>query len=232
MDQKKCRRSGMCRSLPCHLFLRHRSTDRIVGVPWGCRFCIVYALDCPVIDSAQTGETATLQAPGVDACGASPCQANKRLPRVTMASMPSATARMLPRLRIGASARNSSPSVSAKIFRQRIAVLSVVHAPPQLYAGLRKPPQHPVFNQFEVAAAEAQRHVVGDTTCGVADCGHLPNFMFGIDRAVTAHPQFVPGCGFRCLDLDDSLQARHLRFYLPPWPTHKQRRSRTGISAR
>ena len=42
------------------------------------------------------------------------------------------------------------PQRQRQIFRQRIAVLSVVYAPPQLYAGLRKPPQHPVFNQFEV----------------------------------------------------------------------------------
>ena len=47
----------------------------------GLSLCIVYALDCPVIDSAQSGGAATPQAPGVDACGASPCQANKRLPR-------------------------------------------------------------------------------------------------------------------------------------------------------
>ena len=39
----------------------------------GLSLCIVYALDCPVIDSAQSGGAATPQAPGVDACGASPC---------------------------------------------------------------------------------------------------------------------------------------------------------------
>ncbi len=75
-------------------------------------------------------------------------------------------------LRIGASARNSNPSIDAKSSSSGESRLSAPVSP-RLDTGLQLPFQDPVLDQFKVPAPQS-REAQSEVICGRRRCSQLP----------------------------------------------------------